>query len=57
MVLHKLLDLKPQTAVLLTVNSTGEVVAEREIPAEQLQVGDVLKVRLPFSSAAAAAAN
>uniref|UniRef100_A0A061RQH4 P-type Cu(+) transporter n=2 Tax=Tetraselmis sp. GSL018 TaxID=582737 RepID=A0A061RQH4_9CHLO len=43
-VLHKLLELKPQTATLLTVDDEGQVTREREIPAEQLQVGDLLKV-------------
>lgn len=44
-VLHKLLELKPETAILLSVNAEGRVVEERVIPAEQLQVGDMLKVR------------
>jgi cation transport ATPase len=43
-VLQKLLDLKPQTAVLLTIDEEGQVTDERTIPVEQLQAGDVLKV-------------
>eukprot|EP00873_Tetraselmis_striata_P010692 jgi/Tetstr1/430956/TSEL_020711.t1 len=43
-VLQKLLDLKPRTAILLTVDEEGQVTDERSIPVEQLQAGDMLKV-------------
>lgn len=40
----KLLQLAPTTALLLTVDSAGKVVAEREIDAQLVQRGDLLKV-------------
>ncbi|XP_024357608.1 copper-transporting ATPase RAN1 [Physcomitrium patens] len=40
----KLLQLAPTTAVLLTFDSSGKVIAENEIDAQLIQRGDVLKV-------------
>ncbi|KAG0606618.1 hypothetical protein M758_9G155500 [Ceratodon purpureus] len=40
----KLLQLAPTSAILLTVDSSGKVMAEREIDAQLIQRGDLLKV-------------
>lgn len=40
----KLLQLAPTSALLLTVDSTGRVLTEREIDAQLIQRGDILKV-------------
>ena len=40
----KLLQLAPTTALLLTVDAAGKVIAEREIDAQLIQRGDLLKV-------------
>ena len=40
----ELLKLAPATAVLLTIDAGGRVVAEEEVPAALVQRGDHLKV-------------
>lgn len=40
-----LLDLAPKTARIVHVNTKGEIIAEADIPLEQVQLGDVLRVR------------
>lgn len=40
----KLLQLQPSTALLLTVDASGKVLTEREIDAQLVQRGDILKV-------------
>lgn len=43
--MQQLLRLAPATAVLLTLDETGHVVEEEEVPVALVQRGDLLKVQ------------